>query len=278
MGNIITSGALLNPAVGDCFVCESAGVCVAQARGRQGDRLRTGPPGLHLQLSSAHLVHRLHRRRRPAQPVGFLGTKRRRAFGLTGAGRRRAHSYTIVLNSDSAVYGGDEHVLATSEYFTSPAPFDGRQHSLKVGVWANPVPLASDLTGDFLCVNRPCRCTFHRAPRWSWRAAREALGTPQPCLLRVQCKRCRVGFCFVVFQCFTELVCMTSSKMQSAEWSGAACVREGEKENEREAPNATHNHRATPGRQSVCVRARAHNQKYARMNADKHEDHRERGA
>jgi len=40
--------------------------------------------------------------------------------------------YTIVLNTDSKVFGGDEHVLASSEYITSDAGFDGRRYSIQV--------------------------------------------------------------------------------------------------------------------------------------------------
>jgi len=43
-------------------------------------------------------------------------------------------SYKIVLNTDSTEFGGDEHVLASSEYFTSEQPWDDRRYSIKVGL------------------------------------------------------------------------------------------------------------------------------------------------
>ena len=91
-----------------------------------------------------------------------------RLLDCLSGGRPR---YTIVLNSDSKAYGGDEHVLASSEYFTTPTAFDDRPHSLKVcGLrWWRVKVRPALITGPpaptpaFACWTR---CTSHRGRRW----------------------------------------------------------------------------------------------------------------
>eukprot|EP00160_Parvularia_atlantis_P020804 Unigene8767_Nuclearia_a/m.26834 Unigene8767_Nuclearia_a/g.26834 ORF Unigene8767_Nuclearia_a/g.26834 Unigene8767_Nuclearia_a/m.26834 type:complete len:677 (+) Unigene8767_Nuclearia_a:3-2033(+) len=47
-------------------------------------------------------------------------------------GTEMSGKYVIVLNTDSQRFGGQEHVQATSEYFSSGDGFDGRRHSIQV--------------------------------------------------------------------------------------------------------------------------------------------------
>jgi hypothetical protein len=89
--------------------------------------------------------------------------------------------YVIALNTDSRVFGGDEHVAAGTDYFTQPGDHDGRPCSLQARTPTHPSTRTNTHTHTHMhrcrCPYGPkCdkdtlggrmrRCTFRRGRRW----------------------------------------------------------------------------------------------------------------